>query len=542
MTVLGIIFSVFLVLLIIGTVVVIIFDDGDSSKKIAWLLIIALLPVVGLLLYFMVGINFRQSWYFKYKHKKFIEVFGERADKRVFRLLFGHEKDSQVRKEYRPLTRLLASDGSTCVTDGNGLEIITSGHRKFELLMEDLRNAKDHIHMEYFYFRQDKGSQQIKEMLMQKAREGVKVRFIHENIANIAILPGYYNEMKKAGVQVEKFTKPRWPFVNMVTQLNYRDHRKIVVIDGKIGYTGGMNISDDYFVRWRDTHMRITGNAVAGLQYSFLNTWITADGEIDNDFSKYFPMCAELPALPSNDSAKGLVNAAAPSESLKIAAADKVNVSFPDYDEVEGNGIAEALAKTPIQSLDMSFKLKGRNRLIQIVPDEPESRWPNINMGAVWAVQNAKKYIYIQTPYFVPPEPMLQALQSAALSGVDVRVMVPKKADLSFMGPANRSYFTECLEAGIRIYERSGRFIHSKTFVSDDYLSEIGSANMDFRSFNIDYELNAYIYDITAAKVNKAIFMKDMEASHEVTLEDWTARPWYQKFLQKVIRLFAPLL
>ena len=542
MTVLGVIFSVFLVLLIIGTVVVIIFDDGDSSKKIAWLLIIALLPVVGLLLYFMVGINFRQSWYFKYKHKKFIEVFGERAEKRVFRLLFGHEKDSQVRKEYRPLTRLLASDGSTCVTDGNGLEIITSGHRKFELLMEDLRNAKDHIHMEYFYFRQDKGSQQIKEMLMQKAREGVKVRFIHENIANIAILPGYYNEMKKAGVQVEKFTKPRWPFVNMVTQLNYRDHRKIVVIDGKIGYTGGMNISDDYFVRWRDTHMRITGNAVAGLQYSFLNTWITADGEIDNDFSKYFPMCAELPALPSNDSAKGLVNAAAPSESLKVAAADKVNVSFPDYDEVEGNGIAEALAKTPIQSLDMSFKLKGRNRLIQIVPDEPESRWPNINMGAVWAVQNAKKYIYIQTPYFVPPEPMLQALQSAALSGVDVRVMVPKKADLSFMGPANRSYFTECLEAGIRIYERSGRFIHSKTFVSDDYLSEIGSANMDFRSFNIDYELNAYIYDITAAKVNKAIFMKDMEASHEVTLEDWTARPWYQKFVQKVIRLFAPLL
>lgn len=542
MTVLGVIFSVFLVLLIIGTVVVIIFDDGDSSKKIAWLLIIALLPVVGLLLYFMVGINFRQSWYFKYKHKKFIEVFGERADKRVFRLLFGHEKDSQVRKEYRPLTRLLASDGSTCVTDGNGLEIITSGHRKFELLMEDLRNAKDHIHMEYFYFRQDKGSQQIKEMLMQKAREGVKVRFIHENIANIAILPGYYNEMKKAGVQVEKFTKTRWPFVNMVTQLNYRDHRKIVVIDGKIGYTGGMNISDDYFVRWRDTHMRITGNAVAGLQYSFLNTWITADGEIDNDFSKYFPMCAELPALPSNDSAKSLANAAAPSESLKVAAADKVNVSVPDYDEVEGNGIAEALAKTPIQSLDMSFKLKGRNRLIQIVPDEPESRWPNINMGAVWAVQNAKKYIYIQTPYFVPPEPMLQALQSAALSGVDVRVMVPKKADLSFMGPANRSYFTECLEAGIRIYERSGRFIHSKTFVSDDYLSEIGSANMDFRSFNIDYELNAYIYDITAAKVNKAIFMKDMEASHEVTLEDWTARPWYQKFLQKVIRLFAPLL
>ena len=190
----------------------------------------------------------------------------------------------------------------------------------------------------------------------------------------------------------------------------------------------------------------------------------------------------------------------------------------------------------------MNFKLKGKDKLIQIVPDEPESRWPNIHMGAVWAVQHAKKYIYIQTPYFVPPEPMLQALQSAALSGVDVRVMVPKKADLFFMGPANRSYFTECLEAGIKIYERSGRFIHSKTFVSDDYLSEIGSANMDFRSFNLDYELNAYVYDVTAAKVKKAIFLKDMEASHEVTLKDWMARPWYQQFGQKVIRLFAALL
>ena len=190
----------------------------------------------------------------------------------------------------------------------------------------------------------------------------------------------------------------------------------------------------------------------------------------------------------------------------------------------------------------MNFKFKEADKLIQIVPDEPESQWANIHMGAVWAVQHARNYIYIQTPYFVPPEPMLQALQSAALSGVDVRVMVPKKADLFFMGPANRSYFSECLEAGVRIYERSGRFIHSKTFVSDDYLSEIGSANMDFRSFNLDYELNAYIYDASAAKVNKAIFLKDMEASIEVTLEQWNNRPWYQKLCQKIIRLFAALL
>lgn len=527
MAILSAIFSLMLVFLIIGTIIVIIFDSGDSSKKIAWILIITVLPLLGLLLYFMVGINLRQSLFFRSRHKKFVDVFGQRAGRRVHELLFGHEKDHLVRREYKTLTKLLSCDGSTCVTDGNGLEIITSGQRKFELLMEDLKNAKESIHMEYFYFRHDKGAQQIKEMLMRKAREGVKVRFIHENIANIDILPGYYNEMKKAGVLVEKFTKPRWPLINLVTQLNYRDHRKIVVIDGKIGYTGGMNISDDYFVRWRDTHMRITGNAVAALQYSFLDTWITADGEIDDDFAKYFPMCAAQ--LPPDSSVEVNADAQVPSDSVQD-------------DESEGNGIAEVLAKTPIQSLDMNFKFRGKDRLIQIVPDEPESRWGHIHMGAVWAVQHARKYIYIQTPYFVPPEPMLQALQSAALSGVDVRVMVPEKADLFFMGPANRSYFKECLDAGVRIYERTGRFIHAKTFVSDDYLSEIGSANMDFRSFNLDYELVAYIYDATVAKVNKAIFLKDMEASREVTLADWEKRPWYHKFSQRIIRLFAALL
>lgn len=527
MAIVSAIFSLMLLFLVIGTIIVIIFDNGDSAKKIAWILVITILPIIGLLLYFAVGFNLRQSSFSKKKHKKFIDTFNSRADRQVHDLLFGHEKDSIIKTEYKPLTRLLSCDGSTCVTDGNGLEIITSGQRKFELLMKDLENAKEYIHMEYFYFRHDDGAQQIKEMLMKKAREGVKVRFIHENIANIDILPGYYNEMKEAGVMVEKFTKPRWPLINLVTQLNYRDHRKIVVIDGKIGYTGGMNISDDYFVKWRDTHIRITGNAVAGLQYSFLDTWITAGGKIDDDFAKYFPMCGPQEPVTT-------INPAGQNATTENATSDE--------SDAEGDGIAEVLAKTPIQSLNMNFRFKSRDLLVQIVPDEPESRWGHFYMGAVWAVQHARKYIYIQTPYFVPPESMIQALQSAALSGVDVRVMVPKKSDVFFMGPANKSYFKECLEAGVKIYERAGRFSHAKTFVSDDYLSEIGSANMDFRSFNLDYELVAYIYDTTVAKVNKAIFLKDMEACNEVTLEDWERRPWSQKITQRIVRLFAALL
>jgi len=527
------IFTFLLVLLIIGTMLIIIFDDGDSGKKIAWILTISILPIIGLLLYFLLGINFRHLWLLRQKRKKFKKLFDTKANDKTKELLFGHKCDNKVRKDYRPYVQLLSQNLSTTVCDGNGLEIIVSGHRKFELLMEDLKNAKHYIHMEYFYFKKDDGSMQIKQMLMQKAREGVKVRFIHENIANIAIAPRYYNEMKKAGVQVEKFTKPHMPFINLITQLNYRDHRKIVIIDGNVGYTGGMNISDDYFIRWRDTHLRIKGNAVAGLQYSFLNTWITSGGKIDDDFGQYFPMCN----ANSTYATKEMI-VSKPETDVNNEIAETTQSAIAP----ETIGMSETIANSSIQNVDIPLKLTDKNKLVQIVPDEPDTQWPIIQMGAVWAVQHAKKYIYIQTPYFVPPESMLLALKSAALSGIDVRIMVPKKADLFFMEPANKSFFDECLQAGIRIFERSGRFIHSKTFVSDDYLSEIGSANMDFRSFNLDYELNAYIFDEDTALINKAIFFKDLEACKEVTLQDWESRPWRRKLLQRIIRLFAHLL
>lgn len=489
--------TIFLILLIIGSILIIIFDSGDSGRKIAWILIIAVLPIVGLLLYLIVGINPRHSWFFQKKHDDFDDFFKDFTNEETRKTIFGHQNEIFIKKPFRPLAKLLSRDLSTTVTDNNDIEIITSGQRKFKLLMRDLENAKKSIHMEYFYFRKDDGSKQIKEMLMKKAREGVTVRFIHENIANIVIAPKYYNEMKEAGVQVVKFTKPRWPLINIFTQLNYRDHRKIVVIDGKIGYTGGMNISDNYFLRWRDTHLRITGNAVAALQYNFMSSWMTSDGKISGTPDIYFPLTENKETKPKENEA--------------------IKTSEEKTQEVQG-------------------------KLIQIVSDEPYSKWPKIQMGAAWAVQTAKKYVYIQTPYFVPPEQMLLSLQSAALSGIDVRIMLPQKADLFFMGPANRAYFKECLESGVKIYERKGEFIHSKTIVSDDYLSEIGSANMDFRSFQLNYELNAYIYDEETAIKNKEIFFKDMESCEEVTLEDWIRRPWYKKILQRIIRLFAPLL
>lgn len=467
--------SIIFLFMLTGVVLVILNDNQDSGRKIAWLLVIGILPFIGLLLYIIFGLNFRKPGIFQFRNRKFLDIFEKKAGERTREILFNSDDEKSIRPEYLSLSHLLKKNSGLSVTAGNEVEIITSGGRKLEALVNDLLSARHHIHFEYFYFLKDDGSRRIKELLMKKAREGVKVRFIHENIANITIWPSYYDEMKKAGVEIVKFTDPN---SFLLSKFNYRDHRKIVVIDGKVGYTGGMNIGDDYFFRWRDTHMRITGNAVASLQYCFLNSWITSGGNIDGGFDEFFPLDRAI------------------------------------HDD----------------------------KLIQIIPDEPDMEFPVLHMGALWAAHHAKKYLYIQTPYFVPPEPLMLALKSAAIQGCDVRLMVPEKADLFFMDPANKSFYQDCLEAGIRIFEKGGRFIHSKAMVSDDYLSIIGSANMDYRSLELNYEINAYIYNEEIATKNRMIFMEDIKECREIRLEDWKKRPWYRKLFQSVMRLFAPLL
>ena len=503
----------------LGAVLVIIFDDGDSGRKLAWLLIIAVFPVIGIVLYLMIGVNYRHHWFFNRRHLKYLETFRTQADDRLRELLEGDADLQQVRPAWRPLVKLLATEDSNTVTGGNTVEVMTNGKRKFDLLEADLLRAKEYIHVEYFLFGNDTGSRRIKEILMQKAREGVKVRFIHENIANLTIRDSYYNEMREAGAEVVKFTNPRKHPLNLVTYLNYRDHRKIVVIDGRIGFTGGMNIKDRYFLEWRDTHMRITGPAVASLQNSFLNSWLTAGGTLDRHYMYYFPIADPAPSLAAAGEA--------PSLSFRASNAS--------------GGISRASDDIPSPDLSAPLPVL-RDVLVQIVPDEPDFRWPITQMGYVWAAQNAKDYLYLQTPYFVPPEPVLDALKSAALSGVDVRLMLPEKADSSYMSPANKSFFSECLAAGIRIYERGGNFMHSKTFVCDDYLSQIGTANIDYRSFSINYEVNTFLFDEAAARLNKGIFLKDLEASTEITQPEWNRRPWYRKLLERIVRLFSPLL
>ena len=547
--------TILYVLLILTVVVVILVDNGDSGRKFAWLLIIAAIPLFGILLYFMFGINYRHHWIFNRRHQKYKDIFEKETNEDLNRILFGHDTEALVREDFRPLAEMMGRGAYPSVTAGNDVEIITEGKRKFELLSQDILQARESIHMEYFHFGNDKGSRAIKELLMQKAREGVKVRFINENIANFPISSKYYDDMREAGVEVVRFTNPRAHLFDLVTTLNYRNHRKIVVIDGKIGYTGGMNINDHYFEHWRDTHMRLTGKAVASLQYAFMDSWLTGGGTIDRPMLEYYPMAKELPssATTSGGSTASL-RSAPPLATLRSAPVPPLNVprvavvsparvvadGRPNESEHSDSGSLRGTLLSPPRGCRGVDVL--RSKLMQIVPDEPDLPLPMLLYSYEWAITHAKKYIWFQTPYFVPPEPVLDAMKIAALTGVDIRLMLPEAADNFIARPANRAYYEEILGAGVRIFLRQGEFIHSKTFVCDDYLSSIGSANMDARSFGINYEINTYIYDEEAALVNKTIFEEDLKQCRELTLEEWSRRPWYKRLLESVIRLFAPLL
>ena len=470
----------FTILLVLALVFVVLVDDGDPGRRIGWILIIAVLPVVGFVFYLVFGINKRSRKNYLRAHKHFNKLFNEQATPGLRELLFSQQHADGILPEYRPLALILAAGTRPAVNTADEIEIITSGKRKYELLMEDLRNARESIHIEYFKFGNDEGGRAVKKLLMQKAREGVKVRFIKENIANIPIPYWYFNSMRRAGVEVVNFTNSRFSPLRFLSTLSYRDHRKIAVIDGRIGYTGGMNINDKYFHRWRDTHIRLTGNAVAQLQYAFLDTWVNCRGKLATPLLSFFPMLHS------------------PSEQ-----ADKP--------------------------------------LVQIATGDPSSPVPAIHISYEWVLLNAKRYVWIQTPYLAPPESFIRAIQAATAAGVEVRIMVPKKNDTPIMRPINKAYYMLCLDAGARVFLRGGEFIHSKTLLTDDYLSMVGSSNLDNRSFDIDYEINTYMYDAGLAARNKAVFEKDMELCSELDINTLRREPWWKRGWYRLMRLVAPI-
>ena len=344
------------------------------------------------------------------------------------------------------------------------------------MLMSDLICAKESIHMEYFHFGIDKSSRKIRQVLMEKARQGVKVRFINENIANRPIPNCYFHSMRKAGVEVVNFSDSKFSLLRFLMTLSYRDHRKIVVIDNRIGYTGGMNINDHYFYQWRDTHLRLTGEAVASLQYAFLDTWLASGGQLHSAVNSFF-----------------------------------FHLDKPSCGQSLGT-------------------------LTQVTPDDPTSPEPVLLTAYEWILNHAQKYVWFQSPYIAPPPSLISAMRNAAQRGVDVRVMVPEHCDTAIMRPINKSYYAELTEAGVQFYVRSGEFMHSKTIVCDDYLSCVGSANLDYRSFGIDYEINTFFYDRAVALRQKQIFENDLPICRLVIAAEAHPTPW-----QRLMRHLAPI-
>ena len=454
--------------LIAGAVIVVISENRSPIKTIAWLLVLIFVPLLGLIIYYFFGQDTRR-----------MRQLSEKKYQQIKDLSFKNltpNRNVKILPEYANLISLLENNNLSHVLQGSEVEIITEGTRMFEALLHDIQNARHHIHIEIFIFKNDQSGKIVRDLLMKKASEGVEVRFIYDKIANWLIPKKFYNEMKKSGVKITSLMDAK--FVKLGEKLNYRNHRKVIVIDGVISYIGGMNISNNYFTnpKWRDTHLRIQGQGALGLQACFLIDWYSSDEPFLDD-KNYFPETKEY-----------------------------------------------------------------TQNLMQIVTGGPYSLYHNLLQASISIIIGAKKYIYLQTPYFLPNESLFQALQMAALSGIDVRLMVSGRSDSSYVDPASRSYYADLLEAGMKIYEMQDKFIHAKTLVTDDMLSVIGSANLDFRSFETNFEINCYLYDPQIAQRNKEIFFQDMELCKEIHYEEWMKRPKWKKFFESVMRLFAPLM
>lgn len=381
---------------------------------------------------------------------------------------------------------MLLTESTSPLTSDNEVTLLLNGENKFPELIRALKAAKQHIHIEYYIVEDDETGKEIESVLIQKAGEGVQVRFIYDDYGSRSIRKTLVPRLRNAGIKAYPFFKVR--FITLANRLNYRNHRKIVVIDGKTGFLGGINISDRYVntterankVFWRDTHLRLDGPAVQYLQYLFLCDW---------------NFCADAPLEPDN-------------------------LLFP-----------------PLSSIP-----KLGNKIVQIAASGPDSETPIILYSIIQAINLASKEILISTPYFVPNESLLDALRIASLGGLKIKIILPLKSDSSIVDLAVQSYYNELLSVGIEIYRYQKGFMHAKTIVFDGQLAMVGTSNMDIRSFDLNFEVNAIVYDKEIAEKLQETFYDDLKDSVRVDTLDWGNRTAIRKLTEKAFRLISPLL
>ncbi|WP_332646357.1 cardiolipin synthase [Lysinibacillus sp. 54212] len=471
-----------LILNILFAITVIFLERKDASSTWAWILVLFFLPVAGFILYLLLGRKLRKKHLFRWEGRKDIgidKLISYQIDALKDNRLEFNEKNIS---EYKELMYMNLSTNNAVLTQDNAIQIYDDGADKFEGLIEDILNAKDHIHIQYYIFKVDNLGKRIINALIKKAKQGIKVHVLYDEMGSRGVKKRHFSELTEAGGRIEVFFPSIFPLIN--PRLNFRNHRKIVVIDGRIGYIGGFNVGDEYlglkskFGYWRDTHLRIEGSAVQPLQTRFLLDWNQASAKHRISYSdRYFP------AIPK----KGDV-------------------------------------------------------AIQIVSSGPDTDYAGIKNGYIKMIMSAKKYVYIQSPYFIPDDTFLDAVQIAALSGIDVRIMIPNKPDHPFVYWATYSYAGQLLKAGAKIYHYEKGFIHAKMLVVDDEISTVGTANIDVRSFSLNFEVNAFIYDRDISHNLAEIFEKDIFDCSELTLEKYENRSTLVKFKESISRLLSPIL
>lgn len=458
--------------MITTSVVVVLRENRNPIRAMAWVIALIFLPGVGLIFYLFFGRSLKGVHMISRHNKR--KLMHDQSPRKV------DLNSNNLALEYRSLVKLAHNLCRAPFSADNEIEIFIDGKSKFESLKRDLENARTSILLQYYIFLDDKLGNEIAEILMRKAREGVVVKVIYDHVGSFSARNRFFKKMNEAGVDTHPFFKVTFP--QLANRINWRNHRKIVVIDSEIGYIGGMNIADRYLSEpengeiWRDTHFKVKGSIVESLIYSFAIDW---------NFLKKHP---ELPR--------------------------RFNFN------TEPNGTTG----------------------IQLVTGGPTESWNNITLVFLRAISAARRTVLIQTPYFLPTDSLLTALQAAALAKVDVRIMMPAKTDSRLLHYASFSYITQCLKSGIKIYLYEPGMLHAKTMIIDDELVSAGSSNFDFRSFENNFEANLIIYDAAINKKMRDIFFEDLKYCRKLTLSEWKKRPVIQRLLESILRLVSPIL
>ena len=463
-------FLVLYTVTILSIVLVIITDNRNPLKTLPWIIVLVFAPVVGLLFYFFFGQNLSKR-----------RIISRRTRRRItMQLEEAHDAERpEIPEEHRQLATLLYSTIHSVPLYGSHIIPYTDGTSKMEALLAEIAGAKHHVHIQYYIFCDDETGCRLRDALVEKARQGIEVRILYDDVGCSGVKKAFFEGMRREGIEVFSFLHVKFPL--FTSKVNYRNHRKIAVIDGRVGFIGGMNVADRYirgteWGSWRDTHFRIEGSGAAGLQVSFLSDW-SATTKQHITGAAYFPQTERF-----------------------------------------------------------------TNDILQIVPSGPFGQWRALLQADSYAVSNARRRIWIQTPYYLPSDVLNTALQVAALAGIDVRLMLPARSDSKIVDLASHSYLDDMMKAGVKILFYTPGFLHSKLLIIDDALTVIGSANMDFRSFEHNFEINAFVYDTEFTARMDAVFEDDASRCHVLTPNEWFNRPRPRRWAESLMRVFSPLL